>query len=53
MFRILLQQQQQSQKEQANSNNSNSKNVVDPFQEKVTGVMIIYPTLMVHIIEVN
>ena len=28
---------------------NNQKN---PFQEKVTGIIIIYPTLMIHLIEV-
>lgn len=45
-FRVLQQQQQQTQKE------PNSKGP-DPFQEKVSGVLIIYPTLMIHVIEVK
>ena len=47
MFRALQQQQQQTQKDPANAK------PVDPFQEKVTGVLIIYPTLMIHVIEVG
>jgi hypothetical protein len=42
MFRNQQQQQQQS-----NQKNSN------PFQEKVSGIIIIYPTLMINVIEVK
>lgn len=47
MFRS--QQQQQQQRDQQNNPN---KGLNNPFQEKVTGIMIIYPTLMIHVIEV-
>lgn len=48
MFRALQQQQQQQQPQK-----DQSTKAPDPFQEKVTGVLIIYPTLMIHVIEVN
>ncbi len=41
MFRNQQQQQQNNQK------NTN------PFHDKVTGMIIIYPTIIFHIIEVN
>jgi hypothetical protein len=39
MFRAQQQQQ-------------NNQKYPNPFDEKVTGILIIYPTLMVHVIEV-
>ena len=49
MFRALQQQQQQQQPQK----DQQSTKSPEPFQEKVTGVLIIYPTLMIHVIEVN
>ena len=40
----MFRNQQQQLQQQKNPN---------PFHEKVTGISIIYPTLMIHIIEVN
>ena len=42
MFRTQQQQQQQQEKPKQ----------PNPFNEKATGIIIIYPTLMIHVVEV-
>jgi hypothetical protein len=39
--------------QQNQPNQPNNQKLQNPFFERVTGMIIIYPTLAVHIIEVN